>query len=234
MGDAVGDGSADRDGADEALGADADGDGDSGAPAPAEADTEGPGDPEADGGAEGALGSVSGVASVDDGSGTPARTSSGAAPSRDGVSYENSPLAKPAAPSTTATVPAALSRTPLRRLRGFLAPPVPPSLPPPVSSVRAVTAGRGAVAEVSNRRRSRALGEPAEGARGFGSEGSDPVPDSGPGSASAAAAPGGAPASTARRVMVASASAAGASVAGAGASGAASAGSGVPGAPGGP
>ncbi|WP_317633457.1 hypothetical protein [Streptomyces sp. HUAS TT20] len=51
-------------------------------------------------------------------SGTLSRTSWGAAPSRDGVSYENSPLAKPAAATTVTTAPAAESTRARRDRRG--------------------------------------------------------------------------------------------------------------------
>ncbi|MES4830595.1 hypothetical protein ABVB25_26090, partial [Streptomyces anthocyanicus] len=103
------DGSADRDGVGEALDADADGDGEAEALslADGEADADGEAEAEGDGEAEDALGSALGEDSPVDGSGTLARTSSGIAPSRDGVSYENRPLAKPAAPITTTTAPAA-------------------------------------------------------------------------------------------------------------------------------
>ncbi|MGP4048038.1 hypothetical protein [Streptomyces sp. 2A115] len=50
-----------------------------------------------------------------DASGTLARMSSGTALSRDGVSYENSPPANPAAATTTAATPAAASA--MRRFR---------------------------------------------------------------------------------------------------------------------
>jgi hypothetical protein len=155
-------GSTDGDGVGEVLDADGDGEAEALASADAEADAEAEGDAEGDGAADDALGSLLGVSSLVDGDGTLARTSSGSAPSRDGVSYENSPLANPAAPITTTTAPAALSSTPLRRPRGGRPPPPAPAVPGSVW-------GRGAVAEGSNRRRSRALGEPADGASGVGS-----------------------------------------------------------------
>ncbi|MEY7981618.1 hypothetical protein AB8O53_35595, partial [Streptomyces pilosus] len=105
-----------------------------------------------------AVGSSDGA--PDDGSGTLARTSSGAAPSRDGVSYVNIPLAHPAAPTTRTTAPATANIAPRRRLRGGV----------PSASGAACPAGTGAIGCVaSNRSRSVALGRVVAGPRGVGS-----------------------------------------------------------------
>ncbi len=88
-------GPADGVGADEPSEADADaeGDGEGDGLALGEAEADGEGDADT-GGAEAVLGAAPAEdASPDDGSGTSARTSFAAAPSRDGVSYENSPPA---------------------------------------------------------------------------------------------------------------------------------------------
>ncbi|MEU0910072.1 hypothetical protein [Streptomyces althioticus] len=116
--DGVPDGSAAAD----ALGAelDADGDGDSDALALADGDSDA--DADALGEADVAAEDGSAEGASDDTSGTLALTSSGAAVSRDGVSYENNPLAQPAAPSTATTAPvAAMSAPRRRRLRGAAA-----------------------------------------------------------------------------------------------------------------
>ncbi|WP_327690937.1 hypothetical protein [Streptomyces sp. NBC_00461] len=129
-------GSADRDGLGEALVADGDAEGDG------LALTGGTGG--ADGRSEGAapVRDAAADAGPVDPSGTLARTSSGSALSRDGFSYENIPLASPAAATTATTAPPTPSSTVRRLPRGFTA-----------SSYRPPSAG-----VCSNRRRSAALG----------------------------------------------------------------------------
>lgn len=91
------------------------GDGGGAAVAVAVGDAPGPGiEPESDRD-EGDGGTEVGVG---DASGTLARTSSGSAPSRAGVSYENSPLANPAAATTATAAPVTTSRAVRRRRRG--------------------------------------------------------------------------------------------------------------------
>jgi hypothetical protein len=88
-------------------------------------------------------------------SGTLARMSSGAAVSRDGVSYENSPLANPAAATTTAVAPAPTSAKRRRRL-----------VVPPRSSESSGMPGRGS-RDCASKRWVPALGECGRGiARG--------------------------------------------------------------------
>jgi hypothetical protein len=108
--DGVAEGPADRDGLGEALDLDGDGETDGLALAVAEGNAEdGRTDAEAvDGDAD---------AAVVVASGTAGRTSRGAASSRDGDSYANSPLANPAAATTATTAPAVASRAVRRRMR---------------------------------------------------------------------------------------------------------------------
>jgi hypothetical protein len=84
--------------------------------------------------------------------GTPARTSWGAASSRDGVLYENRPLAKPAATATTTTAPATARSTARRWRRGG----------------SASVGGSGMSPSPANRLRSVAMGAVSEGPRRVG------------------------------------------------------------------
>ncbi|MBJ6646335.1 MULTISPECIES: hypothetical protein [unclassified Streptomyces] len=148
----------------DALGAELDAEGDGDPDALALADGDSDVDADALGEADGASEDGSAEGASGDASGTLALTSSGAAVSRDGVSYENSPLAQPAAPRTATTAPdAAMSAPRRRRFRGAAV----PWRGAAGVAAPADTARRGRVVS-SKRPRSSAFGCAVPRARGVG------------------------------------------------------------------